>query len=158
MIKVVGTAKYAHKSNLQELMMKCFKRPLDMQMFMQFLKRVDKQGITYDIIKYDKGNVTLISSPDWDTANEPIVGMCYRWKLTDWMTMNWVEPSVTENFKQIYHNKWMFVAPNYTGFDLEKAKQRSEIWNNLPDIKSVKNKIGYKSFWKPYLGKYGISL
>lgn len=158
MIKQVGTAKYAHKSNVNELVAKCFKTKLEGQLFLQFLDKVVLQGIVFDIIKYDKGNVTLIESPDWNIANEPIVGTCYRWKLNEWLRTEWVTPVVTQNYKQIYHNKWMFVSDNYRGFDIEQAKRRSQLWNSLPDIKEVKNKIGYKDFWQQYLAQYGLSL
>lgn len=158
MIKVVGTAKYAHKTNVKELIAKCFKTKLEEQMFLQFLDKAILHGIAFDIIKYDKGNVTLIASPDWNTANEPIVGTCYRWKLNEWLREDWVNPVVTQNYKQIYHNKWMFVADNYRGFDIEQAKRRSQLWNSLPDIKEVRNKIGYKDFWQNYLAQYGIGL
>ena len=158
MIKQVGTAKYAHKSNVKELIAKCFKTKQEEQLFLLFLEKAVLKGIAFDIIKYDKGNVTLIGSPDWNTANEPIVGTCYRWNLTEWMREDWVNPKITQNYKQIYHNKWMFVAEDYKGFDIEKAKRRSQLWNSLPDIKSVKNKIGYKEFWQQYLAQYGIGL
>ena len=158
MIKRVGTAKYAHKSNVKELVAKCFKTPVEEKLFLQFLNKVILHDISFDIIKYDKGTVTLISSPDWNTANEPIVGTCYRWKLVEWLREDWVNPIITQNYKQIYHNKWMFVADNYSGFSIERAKQRSALWNSLPDIQSVKNKIGYKDFWAQYLAKYGIPL
>ena len=158
MIKVVGTAKYAHKSNVTELVNKCFTKDAEKQMFLQFLDKAIYNGYAFDVIKYDKGSVTLITSPDWNTANEPIVGYCYRWNLKDWLSIAWVHPVVRKNFKQIYHNKWMFVASDYKGFDIAQAKRRSELWNSLPDIKEVKNKIGYKEFWVQYLAKYGLEL
>jgi hypothetical protein len=160
MVKIVGTAKYAHKSNLLELVDKCFTDSTDKLLFIQFLQEAMTR-IKFDIVKYDKGKVTLISSPDWDIANEPIVGHCYRWEERGWRAISqgqWVNPNITPNYKQIYHNKWMFVANDYKGFNIEQAKKRSELWNSLPDIKEVKSKIGYKKFWQEYLSKYGIAL
>lgn len=159
MVKTVGTAHYVHKSNVIELVDK-YVLDKDKSKLKMLLYLVDKIGLNYDIIKYDKGNLTLISSPDWNTANEPIVGTCYRWKADNWFKEFGVlnEPKKSENYKQIYHNKWMFVSDTYAGFDLEDAKQRSKLWNSLPDIKEVKSKIGYKSFWESYLRKYNIGL
>lgn len=159
MIKTVGTAHYVHHSNVNELASKYIPtitehKNLYLLMFWMCDKHYD-----FDVIKYDKGNLTFISSPDWDTANEPIVGTCYRWKANNWIVNDEViPPKITQNYKQIYHNKWQFVANDYKGFDIEQAKYRSKVWNSLADIKSVKNKIGYKSFWVEYLTKNGLTL
>ena len=122
MIKIVGTAKYAHKSNISELADKCFVKPIEKQIFYKFIEEVVYKGIPFDIIKYDKGAITLITSPDWDIANEPIVGDCYRWGINEWFHDKWVNPTTTSNYKQIYHNKWMFVSKDYKGFDKECKK------------------------------------
>lgn len=149
MIKTVGTASYVHKSNVQELIEKKVAKP-EIDTFKLFLQNVS--NIQYDIIKYDKGNITLISSPDWDTANEPIVGTCYRYKKGAWFN----KPTIRDNYKQIYHNKWMFVSNTYAGFDIEKAKERTKIWNSLPNLD--KKRIGYKSYWVKYLERNGVSI
>ena len=46
---------------------------------------------------------------------------------------------------EIYHHKWMFVADDYQGFDVESGRQRSMSWINLEDIN--KRKIGKLSYW-----------
>jgi len=101
------------------------------------------KSFKYDVIKWDSrtDRVTFTQSPDWDTADEPVVGD--RWtvepeKETKFRRMN-------PNNPQIYHHKWMFVKDNYKGFDVEESKKRSEAWEKL---KPNKSKIGYKKYWE----------
>ena len=113
---------------------------------------IQQTDIDYDVIKYNKGNVTLIKSSDWDTANEPLIDYTVLFKAGSLS-----EPGVMRiNGRQIYHNKWQFVADDYTGFDVAEARKRTEIWNAIPDIKSHKNKIGNKTYWISMLNQYGI--
>ena len=95
----------------------------------------------------------MIQSPDWDTANEPIVG--------DSLTIDIIsgEEKLTRqkpNNPQIYHSKELFVASDYKGFDVIKAKERTKLWNSIPNIE--KNKIGYKKYWINLLSKNGIEI
>ena len=160
MVKTVGNAHYVHRSNVEELYVKYVKIK-DRDLFIKFVACVEQNGPKYDILKYtDNGNITLITSPDWDIANEPIVGLCYYWKSGYWFDKlgNLCNCKVTKNFRQVYHNKWMFVSDDYKGFDIETAKQRTTLWNSLPDIKEVKKYIGNKEYWVNYLGRYGIEV
>ena len=159
MIKIVGTSSYVHKSNIEELIHR--KIPKDKQeLFRKFILEVENFGIQYNIIKYDKGNITLIYSPDWDESNEPIVGDCYRWKESNWFINGEFNknPKISRNYKQIYHNKWQFVGDDYIGFDIETAKKRTKEWNAIPNIKEHKKRIGYKSYWIDLLQKNNIEV
>ena len=130
--KQVGSTIYLHKSVEdrlpKELLEKVkFKLPATFQ---------------YDIVKYDEknDNVTFISSPDWDSADEPIVGDAFlirRDGSTRYMKQ--------KESPQIYHHKWLFVNDDYSGFNTEDSKERSSNWLKLPDIEF--NKIGYKNYW-----------
>jgi len=96
----------------------------------------------YDIVKYDEnnGNLTFISSPDWDTAEEPIVGDAILIRgdgSSRWMPQR---PS-----PQIYHHKWLFVTEDYNGFNVGESMERSKEWLSIPNIEF--NKIGYKKYW-----------
>lgn len=156
MVKTVVKAHYVHKSNLKELIEKI---PDDKREdFINFMKLVNENLIEYDVIKYDRGNITLISSPDWDSSNEPIVGICRRWKVGEWFGLSnkLGIPKTTSNFKQIYHNKWQFVASDYEGFDVEKAKERTLLWNSIPNLN--KSKIGYKEYWICLLKENNIEI
>jgi len=98
----------------------------------------------YTIVKFNPAtcDVSFIFSPDWDTsAHESIVGDGYLVR----------EDGTTRLNRQhkdpwIYHHKWMFVADDYAGFDVERSKQRSKQWTSLPNIN--KSKIGKLSYWK----------
>lgn len=84
--------------------------------------------------------VSFIESPDFDTADEPMIGRCLSIK----------DGKVTEYPKQadpwIYHHKWQFVEPDYRGFDVAESKERSKSWEAIPGID--KARIGKKSYWE----------
>ena len=128
---------YVHKSckhileNLHGINMKYFEDKLP-------------HDFKYDIIKYNpkENQVTFTHSPDWDTpAHESIVGDAILVRAD----------GSTRFIKQqkdpwIYHHKWMFVADDYTGFDVERSKRRSKQWTSISGIN--KSKIGKKSYWE----------
>lgn len=149
MVKKVCGAIYAHESNIDELM-----EYVPSDLVNELNNLLENTDFEYTVVKYDNDNVTLIYSPDWDTANEPIVGKLYRYKAGEWDK----EPKVMENWKQIYHNKWQFVADDYMGFDIDEAKERTALWNSIPGINDLKSKIGYKNFWIELLDKNNIQL
>ena len=64
--KQVGNTIYLHKSVEDKL-------PTEI---LFTAKNKIPNDFNYDIVKYDEsnGNVTFISSPDWDISDEPIVG------------------------------------------------------------------------------------
>lgn len=106
----------------------------------------------YNLVSYDpkSGNVTFTNSPDFDTANEPIVG---------------AQCVVSEDKKKfytpspdpwIYHHKWLWVKDDYKGFDVEKAKTRSAHWTSIPVIDY--SRIGKRSFWERFLKEHGYEI
>jgi len=108
------------------------------------------KGFDYNCIKWDKktNNLTFQYSPDFDVADEPIVGDCFL-----------VRPDGTTKFMkqkkdpQIWHHKWMWVADDYKWFDIEESKARSKQWE--PHVtKEEKRKIGTLSFWKKISSRF----
>jgi hypothetical protein len=99
-------------------------------------------GFTYDIIKVSVDSVSFISSPDWDTAHEPTVGASI--KVGKDGTVKHTRPS-----GMIYHHKWLFVTPDYTGFDVSESVERSRTWVSLSDIDY--SRIGRKKFWDAHV-------
>ena len=97
----------------------------------------------YNIIKYNNktSDVYFIHSPDFDIANEPIVG-------DSWFVSN--DNKIVKHNKaysnKLYHHKWLFVKEDYPFFNVELAKSRSETWLSIPGID--KNKIGHKKYWE----------
>ena len=131
--KQVGNTIYLHKSVEDKLP----------HAVLEFAKREIPSDFIYDIIKYDvkNGNVTFISSPDWDTSDEPIVGDALLIRGDG--SMRYMQQ---KSSPQIYHHKWLFVNDNYGGFNVEDAKTRSKKWLKIPNIEF--NKIGYKNYWE----------
>lgn len=156
--KVVGSF-YAHNSNFNEwkdTVLKYMSKQ-DFQEMMDYAQDIydSEIGINSYVLKYDKptNRISIISTPDWDIENEPTVGD----SICVWKDENGEFKSKKIKCKnQIYHNKWQFVQPNYTGFDVEAAKERTKLWNSIPDIAKHKSRIGYRSYWKDLLAKNGI--
>lgn len=101
---------------------------------------------TYTIVKYAMSDetVSFIRSDDFDESPEPTVGDLYTVKR---------DGSATFRRKPadpwIYHHKWLFVADDYRGFDVEASRVRSRQWLALGDIDS--RRIGKKSFWEKHV-------
>lgn len=141
--KIMMNCLYIHKSAIHTL------NGQDMKLYLNKLKYVT--DFEYDIIKinYKTSVVSFVQSSDWDSSDEPTVG--------DMITVqadNTIRYNKSRNL--IYHHKWMFVEDNYTGFDVEASKRRSEYWMNHPFILILKSnpkeyfnsKIGHKKYWE----------
>ena len=101
---------------------------------------------SYQVVKYNlrSRNFSFVNSPDFDTAPEPTVGES-RLVRGDGTSRRRAPQSDPE----IYHHKWLFVADDYTGFDVEAGKERSRSWINLPGID--RRRIGRKSYWEKHV-------
>lgn len=100
----------------------------------------------YQVVKYNQrtGAVSFVQSADFDTVPEPTVGdilivspdgqLRHRRQASD---------------PEIYHHKWLFVADDYDGFDVEASKQRSLTWLSLEDVD--RSRIGKKSYWQQHV-------
>lgn len=133
--KKVGTCLYAHRQYRKEVI------PPDV--WAHALEVLGGEPDGYTCLKYDKKkqNLTFQWSPDFDTAPEPTVGHCImaQWDGTMRVISQPKDP-------MIWHHKWLWVKDDYSGFDVEKSKQRSKQWE--PHVTSEeKRKIGRKSFW-----------
>lgn len=102
-----------------------------------------KKDFNYDVIKYNKktGETSFISSPDFDTADEPIIGDSY--KVTPEGEITFRKQSADP---EIYHHKWLMVTDTYPGFDVAESMERSKEWLRIPNIDF--SRIGRKSYWE----------
>ena len=50
---------------------------------------------------------------------------------------------------EIYHHKWLFVAEDYKGFDVEASRQWSLAWMRFDGIDLAR--IGRKSYWDKFV-------
>ena len=157
MVKKVVNCIYVHKSNVAELLMNI--KELDWRRRVE-LCIAEYKG-TYTVVKYDKVKHTLsfIWSPDWNTANEPIVGDSRVFDLNTGLHIAEMQSKVVRMCRnpKIYHNKWQFVGSDYKGFDIEAAKRRTELWNSVRELRENKSRIGNRNYWYAMLDKYGIS-
>jgi hypothetical protein len=99
-------------------------------------------GFDYTIVKVHRrtGAVSFIHSPDFDTAPEPTVGeICIVRPEGKLQTRRQLSDPY------IYHHKWLFVADDYAGFDVEGSKRRSEQWLSLQGVD--RRRIGRRSYW-----------
>lgn len=110
-------------------------------------KRVLKEKFSdfkYNILKYTPTAVTFLQSPDFDTANEPMI--------SEYVTVKEDGNAKRGKTNTIYHHKWLFVGDDYTGFDVEEAFNRSRAWLQIPDIDF--RRIGSsRKFWIDFLKK-----
>lgn len=103
-------------------------------------------NFNYQIVKYNcrTNAVSFIECIDFDTAHEPTVG--------DIITVD-SEGNVRRRQQprdpELYHHKWLFVAEDYEGFDVEASRQRSLAWMQLDGIN--RRRIGRKSYWDQFV-------
>lgn len=137
-IKKVYLRYYVHKSNLQELF--SLLPYLDVERIKRVLVTPEIKNFDWCIFRYDikTKEISVIKSSNWDSANEPDIEESIKVTFDDKITF-------VKARGQIYHSKELFVADNYTGFDIEKAKVRTKLWNAIPNLN--KNKIGWKKYW-----------
>lgn len=148
MVKKVGTAIYAHKSNLEEFLNNLTE--VEQNRIEHLLSKI-KNKHPYEILKYDKGNLSLIECDTWDIMKEPIVGDSHLYKKDG-------TKKIIKGGKTVYHSKELFVSSSYKGFNIEEAKQRTIEWNKIPNIKNLKSKIGQLKFWHQLLEENGLEI
>lgn len=133
--KKMGDDLYFHKKYVDEYINKDFYNKLKSNLPKDF---------DFNIVKYNskQNYITFINSPDFDTADEPIVSDAY--KVTE---DGKVKLTKEKNPPQIYHHKWLFVKDDYKGFDTEKSKERSRRWLEVSDRINM-SKIGSSEYWE----------
>ncbi len=121
------------------------------------LKVQKQENFDYNVIKYNfkTGFITFTQSPDFDTADEPIVGVQLLVRPDGSIKYMNNKPAYLNN-PWIYHHKWHMVKDDYPGFDVEESKRRSLQWMSALPVIDYK-RIGKKQFWDqnvvPYVEK-----
>ena len=97
----------------------------------------------YTVVKYCEttGDFSFTYSPDFDTANEPLVSDSMLVKAD-----GTIKFFAQQKDPYIYHKKELFVDKDYTGFDMYEASLRSRMIDSIPDLD--KTRIGRLSFWQ----------
>lgn len=133
--KKMGNDLYIHKDYIDE-----YVDPDFIQKRINYLP----VGVKFTIIKINRKDkyISFIYSPDFDTADEPIVSDAYKVKNDGAVTL-----TREKKVPQIYHHKWLFVKDDYIGFSVAKSKERSKKWLSVSD-KINMAKIGSKRYWE----------
>lgn len=99
-------------------------------------------GFQYTVVKLHraKQTVSFIRVVGFDTEPEPAIGELIVVR-SDGSCRHMAPP----DDPYIYHHKWLFVADDYNGFDVEESKARSRTWIALSDVD--RTRIGRKSYW-----------
>lgn len=141
--KKVGSYLYIHKSALPEIDYKT-------QLLIKKTSRYLPETFEYEVLKISKQtqSVSFIQSPDWNESDEPMVGDSIK-----------ITPAGETTYRkgrkenpQIYHHKWMMVDDHYKGFDVERSKARSKMWQSTK-IKYDKKKIGNLNYWEKFISQ-----
>lgn len=98
----------------------------------------------YNCICYNPSNfiVRFDEAPDFDNAREPCVGKTISYNPSN--------KKFKEFFShQIWHHKWLWVDPDYTGFDVQESYEWSKFWLS----KFNESASGSQEKWKQQLKK-----
>lgn len=141
--KKMGNGIYLHKDYATEVI------PEDVWNKAQAI--ADREGINYNTVYYEPKKrpkmVRFDEAPDFDTAREPFTG--------NWVYVDTESGDINSRgqSKQIWHNKWMWVKDDYTGFDVEEAYEWSKRWNQL-----ISNPDGWAYKWDYLLNQAGLPI
>ena len=139
--KVIGGQIYVHKDYVDSPLLK---REIPLSWYKLAVSKLPPD-FDYTVVRYDlkDGSIAFISSPDFDTADEPTVGTSI--KVTRDGNVKVTKPLADP---WIWHHKWEWVGDDYSGFDVEQSKARSEKWKSIVGVdKAVSSRIGKKSYW-----------
>jgi len=142
--KRIGQHLWIHKDYILDLM------PLDK--FTSYKSMLPESHL-FNILRIDlKGDeIAFIFSPDFDSANEPIVGDSIKVNKIN----NEFHTTLTKQPKNnptIYHHKWLFVKDDYSKFNVESSKERSIAWKTKLGVnKALTSRIGRIEFWNQWL-------
>lgn len=101
-------------------------------------------GFIYNCLMFDSkkpGVIRFDEAPDFDTAREPHPG-------------NFVEVNINTreirhgHSNMIWHHKWMWVADDYDGFDVNESYEWSKKWTQV-----ITHPSGSKRVWEQQLNE-----
>jgi len=100
----------------------------------------------YHVVKYNyrTGAVSFVQCGDFDSSPEPTVG-----EIVAIDAAGKIRRRSQARDPEVYHHKWLFVAEDYEGFDVQESMRRSAQWVQLDGID--RKKIGRKSYWEQHV-------
>lgn len=109
----------------------------------------------YDIIRYDRFGgverdcVSFISVPDFDTADAPINAGAWYIKSPAYIKLGEKHRYTSQKKDpQVYLHKWVYVTPDYKGFNWDQAFLWSERWKGYHNYENLSTVSRWKSFLK----------
>ena len=107
-------------------------------------KRSLPRDFQYDVVKFNHLTeaVSFIQCPRFDHDPEPAIAAVIIVRADGTKRVR----EFRADDPPIYHHKWLFVADDYSGFDVEESKRRSAAWLALPNIDT--SRIGRQSYWR----------
>ena len=106
----------------------------------EWAKRHLPEHFEYTVVKLNQRNdsVSFIYCPEFDSEHEPAIAAIIVVSAD-----GTAQRRTTPTDPYIYHHKWLFVADDYQGFDVELSKTRSRRWIALGNVD--RSRIGRKS-------------
>jgi len=103
-------------------------------------------GFAWHVAKVNEqsGAVTFVTSPDFDTADEPTVGDAIRVTQAGEVV---AQAGAADPW--IYHHKWQMVREDYAGFNVAESRARSAAWEELEGVD--RSRIGKRSWWEQHV-------
>jgi len=148
--KKMGYQIWLHKDYAESLM--------SINAYESFKKELPS-NFKYELLRWDEKakELAFISSPDFDTSNEPLVGLMHKVKIVE-NSFELGKPQNPPKDPLIYHHKWTFVKDNYQGFSVDESKKRTIEWKSKLGVdKTVSSKIGRLSFWNNWLKENNLT-
>lgn len=133
--KEIGYAVYVHRQ-YEELL----------GATVEWAKRHLPEHFDYTVVKLNQRTdaVSFIHCPGFDAEHEPVIAA-----IVVVSADGTAQRRTTPTDPYIYHHKWLFVADDYEGFDVEASKARSQRWIDLPGVD--RSRIGRRSYWEQHI-------
>ena len=146
--KQVGSKVYFHKSVHERIVPQdVWDKAMEMKDDFDGMSN-HNNPIQFNTVCYDlrQPNIVRIDEcPEFDTSSEPCVGKTYTFDTEN----NLISIAINQ---QIFHHKWLWVEPDYKGFDVIKSYEWSKLW--LSKLKETAS--GWEHKWWEQLRKYNV--
>ena len=139
--KRMGDCVYIHSSYQRYL------PTVDLQCALSRLDEATRGAYQGNVIKWDRrsGCFTFIWSPDFLTADEPVV---QEWWSVPKNKAQAVRFGQSGANPLIYHHKFLFVRHDFELFDIAASIKRSLAWKQVPLERDAYRKIGRRDYWQ----------
>lgn len=141
--KQIGSKIYFHKSAWDKILPEAvWNKALEVleinKLYIKYFQTICYDFKQPNIVRFD-------TCPGFNSQEEPMVGHMFFVDINSGI--------VTDKYNnQIYHHKWLWVAEDYDGFDVQASYEWSKLWlSKLPEIAS-----GRVYLWEAQLKKYNI--